>query len=230
MPRTARAIEAGTIYHVLNRGNGRMRIFHDPADYEGFEQLLTDGLARFPVDLFTYCLMPNHWHLVLRPRTDQAPAELMRWIGATHVRRHHRRYPRGGGGHLYQGRFKSFPVEDDYHFLTVCRYVEANPVRARLASRAEQWRWCGLWRRQQRKANLPLVDWPEDRPRNWLSLVNEAAEEAEWKAVRVCVNRGRPYGSPEWVATTASRLDLGFTLRGVGRPTKASKQGSGGTP
>ena len=70
MPRTARAIEAGMIYHVLNRGNGRMRLFHKAEDYDAFERVLAEGLGRFPVDLLTYCLMPNHWHLVMRPRTD----------------------------------------------------------------------------------------------------------------------------------------------------------------
>ena len=220
MPRTARAIEAGLVYHVLNRGNARMRIFEDASDYEMFEQVLREGLQRYPVELFTYCLMPNHWHLVVRPGSDEALGEWMRWVGVTHVRRHHRRYSRRGGGHLYQGRFKSFPMQDDYHFLTVCRYVEANAARARLVGRAEQWQWSGLWRRLQHKTDLPLADWPEDRPRAWLTLVNEGMERPELAAIRTSAQRGRPYGAFEWVATTAGRLGLGFTLRGVGRPAK----------
>jgi putative transposase len=218
MPRTARAIEAGLIYHVLNRGNARMKIFEDDADYQAFEQVLAEGLTRYPVELFTYCLMPNHWHLVVRPQTDEALGRLMGWVGVTHVRRHHKRHPRRGGGHLYQGRFKAFPVEDGYDFLRLCRYVEANAVRAKVVPGAEQWPWCGLWRRLQRKSDLPLADWPQGRPRNWLSLVNQSLERAELKAIHTCVNRGRPYGTVEWVAATAARLGLGFTLRGVGRP------------
>ena len=127
MPRTARAIEAGLIYHVLNRGNGRMRLFHKAEDYQAFERVLAEGLERYPVELLTYCVMPNHWHLVVRPKTDEALGRWMGWVGVTHVRRHHEHYHRRGGGHLYQGRFKSFPVSSDEHFLTLCRYVEANP-------------------------------------------------------------------------------------------------------
>ena len=209
------------VYHVLNRGNARMRIFEDAADYQMFEQVLSDGLQRFPVELFTYCLMPNHWHLVVRPGTDQALGQWMHWVGVTHVRRHHRRHPRRGGGHLYQGRFKSFPVQDDYHFLRVCRYVEANAVRARLVARAGQWRWGGLWRRQQRAGGLPLSVWPQDRPGGWLALVDEAMEKQELEAIQISERRGRPYGALEWVSLTAARLNLGYTLRGVGRPAKA---------
>ena len=134
------------IYHVLNRGNGRLRLFHTEDDYDDFEQVLMEGLKRYPVALLTYCLMPNHWHLVVRPRTDVALGRLMGWVGVTHVRRHHEQYHRRGTGHLYQGRFKSFPVAEDKYFLTLCRYVEANAVRGKLVESAQQWRWCGLWR------------------------------------------------------------------------------------
>ena len=144
MPRTARSIEQGMIYHVLNRGNGRMRLFHKEDDYDAFERVVAEALDRYPVDLLTYCLMPNHWHLVVRPRTDLALGRLMGWIGVTHVRRHHEHYHRRGAGHLYQGRYKSFPVAEDHYFLTLCRYVESNPVRAKLVARAEHWRWGGF--------------------------------------------------------------------------------------
>jgi len=112
-------------------------------------------------------------------------------------------------------------VQDGYHFLRVCRYVEANAVRAGLVGRAEQWPWSGLWRRQQRREDLPLAVWPADRPRNWSALVNEAMDKPDLKAIRVCVERGRPYGALEWVAATASRLGLDFTLRRPGRPRRA---------
>ncbi len=98
------------MYHVLNRGNGRMWIFHKAEDFGRFERVLAEGLERYHVDLLTYCLMPNHWHLVVRPKTDDALGRWMGWVSVTHVRRHHERYHSRGGGHLYQGRFKSFPV------------------------------------------------------------------------------------------------------------------------
>jgi len=195
MPRTGRAIEAGRIYHVLNRGNGGMKLFENPRDYGDFEEILTEGLRQYPVELLTYCLMPNHWHLVVRPRTDEAVGQLLGWVGVTHVRRYHASRRSCRGGHIYQGRFKCFPVQDGYPFLRVCRYVEANAVRAELVDRAEQWPWSGLWRRQQRRTDLLLAVWPEDRPRNWSVLVNEAMAREELKAIQVCAQRGRPYGA-----------------------------------
>ena len=220
MPRTARAIEAGLIYHVLNRGNGRQRLFHKDDDYAAFERVLAEGLERYPIDLLTYCIMPNHLHSVVRPRTDQALGRWMGWIGVTHVRRHHQHDHRRGGGHLYQGRFKSFPVESDEHFLTLCRYVEANPVRAKLVERAQRWRWSGLWRRSARAADLPLSAWPMRRPPGWIERVNQPLPRSTVVALRECVQRGRPWGEATWVQETADRLGLGFTLRGPGRPRK----------
>ena len=144
-PRTARAVEGGLIYHVLNRGNGRTRLFRKPADYDAFLVVLAQALARFPgVELLAFCLMPNHWHLVLRPRRAADLARFMSWLCVTHVRRHHQHHGTRGGGHLYQGRFKSFPVQDDPHLLTLLRYVESNAVRARLVRDARRWRWRAL--------------------------------------------------------------------------------------
>jgi putative transposase len=210
------------IYHVLNRGNGRMRLFHKEEDYDSFERVLAEGLGRYPVDLMTYCLMPNHWHLVVRPQTDVALGRLMGWVGVTHVRRHQEHYRRRGAGHLYQGRFKSFPVAEDDYFLTLCRYVEANPVRAKLVERADQWRWSGSWRRAHGGDDLRLSAWPVERPRIWTALVNRGLATEELRSVRQCVERGRPLGTQSWVEATAGRLGLGFTLRNPGRPRKLS--------
>ena len=226
MPRTARAVEAGTIYHVLNRGNGKMTLFRKPADFDAIEDVIQEGLERYPVDLFAWCLMGNHWHLVLRPRKDEALGQLMRWVGVTHVRRHHAHYDTTGGGHLYQGRFKSFPVQDDRHFLTLCRYVEANPARAKLVARAEAWRWSSLTPRRDGPA-LRAARWPVDRPSRWTTLVNAAMDEDDVEQIRTSIARERPYGGDAWVARTARRLGLEWTLRPRGRPkgsTKAAKK------
>ncbi len=220
MPRTARSIAAGMYYHVLNRGNGRMDLFHKPADFDAFAKILAEGLGRYRVDLLAWCLMSNHWHLVLRPRQADALGRLMGWVGVTHVRRHHSHYNSIGSGHLYQGRFKSFPVQDDRHFLTVCRYVEANPLRADMVKKAEDWRWSSLGDRKSEKQMLPTAAWPVDRPGNWTAMVNRPMNAVDAEAVQTSIARDRPLGTAEWVAKTAKRLGLGHTLRDRGRPRK----------
>ncbi|HEY8751382.1 MAG TPA: transposase [Tepidisphaeraceae bacterium] len=138
MPRTSRSAAGGVVYHVLNRGNGRMNIFRKPGDYLSFLQLLLDGKDKADIELFGFCLMPNHWHLVLRPKGDGDLAAYLSWVTNTHVKRYRSHY-KSTSGHLYQGRYKSFPVQEDSYFLTLLRYVEANPLRAGMVAKAEQW-------------------------------------------------------------------------------------------
>jgi putative transposase len=195
-----------------------MTLFHKPADYEAFLKVLREALELYPVDLLCWCLMSNHWHLVLRPKRAGALAGLMRWIGVTHVRRHHQHYHSRGGGHLYQGRFKSFPTQDDKHFRTVCRYVESNPLRATMVKRAENWPWSSLNPAPQRK--LPIGQWPVERPKNWVEQVNESLKPAQLERLRESVQRGRPFGEEQWTAATAKKLGLTSTTRRVGRPAK----------
>jgi putative transposase len=130
-----------------------------------------------------------------------------------------------GRGHLYQGRFKSFPVEEDEHFLRLCRYVERNALTASVVDRAEEWRWGSLWARRQGDERLRAIlsEWPIERPRNWLRLVNEPMTEKEAEAIRTCIARNRPYGSEEWQNHQARRLGLLHTLRREGRPKKAER-------
>jgi putative transposase len=180
-----------------------------------------------PLRLLAYCLMPNHWHLVLWPRRDGELGRFMQRLTTTHVRRW--RLARGtvGEGHLYQGTYKSFPVQDDDHFLTICRYVERNPLRANLVSPAEAWRWSSLWRRCNRIVSddaPPLADWPIAPPRNWLQRVNRPETQEELAAVRMSITRGRPFGSHPWQQATAKRLRLESTFRPRGRPKRTAMQ------
>ncbi len=208
------------MYHVLNRGNGRALIFDDITDYEMFEAILPEAVRETRMRLLAYCLMPNHWHLVVWPREDGDLSRFLFLVSSTHTRRWHARRGTAGSGHLYQGRYKSFPVETDEHFLTVCRYVERNPLRARRVRRAQNWQWCSLWRREQGAPEAVgwLTGWPVDRPANWVSRVNAAETAAELERVRRSVARGRPFGSPQWQVRTARRLGLESTIRPRGRP------------
>ena len=134
------------MYHVLNRANARLPIFDKPEDYEAFERVLVEGVQRYDMRLLAFCLMPNHWHMLVWPREDGDLSRFMGWITLTHTQRWHAHRGSAGTGHVYQGRFKSFPVREDDHFYTVGRYVERNAHRAGLATRAEAWRWNGAWR------------------------------------------------------------------------------------
>jgi putative transposase len=210
------------VYHVLNRGVGRMTLFDKPADYEAFECVMQQTIERSETRLLSYCLMPNHWHLLLWPREDGELSEVLRWLTVTHTQRWHAHRQTAGTGPVYQGRFKSFPVQSDEHFLTVARYVERNAVRANLVQRAEDWRWGSLWQREHEVAPLArlLARWPVARPLDWLRRVNRAITAAELAAVRKCVQRGQPFGGERWVRSTAARLGLASTLRPRGRPRK----------
>jgi putative transposase len=141
MGRPQRAADGGLVYHVLNRANGRRTIFAKDEDYEAFEQALQQAVERTGTRLLAYCVMPNHWHLVVWPRDDGELSRFVGWLTLTHTQRWHAHRGTTGSGHLYQGRFKSFPVQDDEHFLVVCRYVERNPLRAKLVKDASAWRW-----------------------------------------------------------------------------------------
>ncbi len=134
MGRPLRSAEGGLIYHALNRANARLTIFADEGDYLAFERILAEAVARQQMRLLGYCLMPNHFHLLLWPRGDGDLSRFMRWLTLTHTQRWHAHRHSAGSGHLYQGRFKSFPVQGDAYFYTVCRYVERNALRAGLVA------------------------------------------------------------------------------------------------
>ena len=126
-------------------------------------------------------------------------------------------------GHVYQGRYKSFPVESDEHFWVVARYIERNALRANLVLRAEEWQWSSLWRRSlgtPEECSL-LSGWPIDRPANWLERVNLTDNEQELDSIRRSVHRGRPFGQPEWQKQIAKLLGMQSAYRPTGRPRKA---------
>jgi putative transposase len=166
--------------------------------------------------------MPNHWHLLLWPRTDGELSEVMRWITVTHPQRWHAHRHSSGSGPVYQGRFKSFPVQTDEHFLAVARYVERNALRAKLVGRAEDWRWSSAYGMSRRDANLDgfLSPWPMERPQNWIDWVNEADNGSELDDLRSSAQRGRPFGGEAWMIDIAKQLGLEATMHGRGRPKR----------
>ena len=222
MPRTNRLLPGGMLFHVLNRGVGRQRLFHKAADYLSFEELIAETLEKSPMRICSYCLMPNHWHFVLWPEHDTDLAAFMQRLTVTHVTRWQKHRKCVGEGHVYQGRFKSFPIESNDYFYQVARYVERNALRANLVDHAEDWQWSSLWRRERGTAAQKewLSRWPIPLPRRWLDYVNEPQTETELEALRRCGKRGQPFGGADWVASTAKNLGLESTLRSRGRPRK----------
>ncbi|MGA3067146.1 MAG: transposase [Tepidisphaeraceae bacterium] len=215
-----RVSTGGIAYHVLNRAVGRGCLFDDDSDYVAMEQVIERTHKQLPIRIVSYCLMPNHWHLVLWPRQDGELSEFMRLLTVTHTQRWHAHHHTAGTGPLYQGRFKSFPIQQDQHFLTVCRYVERNAVRANRVKWAWQWPWCSLAKRRAEPPPdwlLPLKRWPVDVPKNWNSWVNRAETARELAALQLSVKRSRPYGGPRWELRTARQLGLESTLRPRGR-------------
>jgi putative transposase len=222
MGRPQRADEGGLIYHVLNRANARMTIFEHDGDYEAFEQVVDEAVDRTGTRLLAYCVMPDHWHLIVWPRRDGELSRFVGWLTLTHTQRWHAQRHTRGSGHVYRGRFKSFPVQGDGHFLAACRYVERNALRANLVERAEDWLWCSLHGRGRPKARAAswLSAWPVERPRRWVHLVNTAQSETELAALRRSVQRGCPFGEAPWSAQMVRRLGLEMTIRPHGRPRK----------
>jgi putative transposase len=229
------------VYHVLNRGNGRQALFDADTDYLLFQRILWQAQRRLPMRLIGYCLMPNHWHLLLWPHGDGDLSEFMRWLTVTHTQRWHAIHGTAGAGHLYQGRFKSFPVqvrrpsasqreqgalELGSPVLSVLRYVERNPVRARLATRAELWSWGSAAQRGKPPCDdgPTLSSPPCGLPADWNHRVNRPHSEAELAAMQRSLARGAPFGDEPWVRQMASDCGLESTLRPRGRPPRKRGQ------
>jgi putative transposase len=212
----------GYCYHPLSRGNARQQVFHKPGDYEAFVRLFDAAHEIVPMRVLAYCLMPNHFHLVVWPREDGDLSRWMQWLLTTHVRRYHENHHTTG--HVWQGRFKSFPIQENEHLLTVLRYAERNPLRANLVKSAGDWPYSSL--RHWQTADNPK--WysagPVSRGQDWLRHVNRAQSEGELLALRKCVERGIPYGGERWQRTTVTALGLESTLRPRGRPRKQNNE------
>jgi putative transposase len=205
----------------MNRGARKMRLFDEPGDYRTFLDLMVDAQQHVPMRCLAYCVMPNHFHLVLWPREDGHLSRFMFLLTGGHAMQwQHFRQTRGLG-HVYQGRFKALPVSEDGHFLRVCRYVEQNPLRAGLVSRAEDWPWSSLSQRNRSRPGVSLEPWPVSQPRHWLDLVNRDRKD-DFVDIREAIKRNAPFGSETWKTAMTERLGLRRTVAPIGRPPRAA--------
>jgi putative transposase len=218
MPRSARIVVPGLPHHVTQRGNRRLSTFFEEGDYALYRHLLREECARAGTRIWAWCLMPNHVHLILVPAREDG---LRVTLGEAH-----RRYTKtinereGWRGHLWQGRFASFAMDEPW--LVACaRYVELNPVRAGLVARPEQWRWSSA------RAHLGLaadgLTEPQpllDRVPDWRALLEDARGEEEREAIRTRERSGYPLGAPAFLDQLRAALGNPLLPRPRGRPRK----------
>jgi putative transposase len=205
MARIARVVAAGVPHHVTQRGNRRQKVFFCDADYETYRALLVAGCREAGVTVLAYCLMPNHVHLILQPRDEDGLRAALSDA--------HRRYSReinfrqGWRGYLWQGRFASFPMDEAY-LMACARYVELNPVRARLVARARDWRWSSARAHLRgRDDDLVKVAPLLARAGDWKAFLGEGLDAAARDAIRAAERTGRPLGAPGFVRRLEKKLD-----------------------
>ncbi len=228
MPRPLRPIDDDLIYHVINRGNNRQDVFETPADFAAFLKAIADLKSRKQFQLYAYCLMSNHIHLLIRPKGDSI-SRIVQSLLVSHTQRYHKHHR--SGGHVWQGRFKSPVIQNDEHLLTVLRYIEANPLRAGLVKRAEEYPWSS-YRVHASGEPDELIDplityeqlspYPKIRQRQWAKKVHDPLDEATLEQVRRSNLTGLPFGNETWVNRLATKLQLNLTIRPRGRPRKAA--------
>jgi putative transposase len=229
MPRLPRPVADGLLYHALNRGNNRASVFLGPDDFRAFLQALAQTRQRYPFALYGYCLMTNHFHLLLAPGPGQSVSRILQSLTVAHTWRYHRSHR--SSGHVWQGRFKSPLIQGDEHALTVLRYIEANPLRAGMVTDLADYPWSSYAAHGHGREDpllSPLSGWEAlglteaARGAWWRRWVHTPQTEKELAALRQSVVSGRPYGEARWVAATAAACGLPLTSRPRGRPRKAA--------
>jgi putative transposase len=224
MGRVRRVDVGEMVYHGWNRAHFRSRLFKTEAHYQDFLALVEESLDFVAMRILAYCLMPNHWHLVLYPRADGDLAKFLQRITLTHTQRYHSKTRTAGYGHVYQGRYKSLPVESDRHFLTLVRYVERNAQRAALVKKAEDWPGSSVYARRygSEKQKKMLSPWPMAEPQHYLEWLNASQGKEEIENIRYAIKKSRPYGSEPWVSKAVARFGLENTLRNPWHPEKGT--------
>jgi putative transposase len=221
MPRLARRLTSGYVYHVINRCSRGQEVFHDELDYLSFFDLMREAAGLYSVKVFAYCLMPDHFHLLVLPGRGEELSKLMQWLMTRHVRCHHRRH--GTSGRVWQGRFMSFIVQMDDHLLNVARFVESNPVRSGLAESSEEWMWSSHRENIGAMSRLLTYGMPIEFPESRETIVTHLPD-SDIARIRQSISRQSPYGSPDWQEQTCRMFGLESTMRRRGRPRKNDEE------
>jgi len=221
MARIARVVAEGYPHHVTQCGNRRQRTFFGDDDYEAYLDLMAEWCRRWHVTIWAYCLMPNHVHLIAVPHSAEG---LARAIGEAH-----RRYTRlvnsrqGWRGYLWQGRFASYPM-DAASCLAAARYIERNPVRARLVKRPWQWPWSSAAAHVAGKDDRLVTVRPLlAKVPGWRRFVAQEEAEEEADVLRRHTRTGRPLGDIKFLLRLEGLLDRRLVPGKPGRPPKKRK-------
>ena len=225
MPRIARVVVPGVLHHVTQRGNNRQDVFLTDGDREFYLGLLRKRSVQYGLEVLGYCLMTNHVHLLVRPQTADAMAQA---LGRTHfiyAQRFNTEHSRSG--HLWQARFYSCPAEETT-LLAIMRYIEQNPVRARIVPHAWEYPWSSAALHVGRQKDSGMIDaasWANQiAPAEWRTLLQEAEDEGRVTEIRRRTMIGRPLGSPEFVSEVEATLDRQLAYRRPGRPRKTEPE------
>jgi putative transposase len=191
MPRGNRIVPPGCVLHIVNRGNDKKIIFPEPVDYAAFLVLLREARERWGVELYAYCLMPNHFHLVVRTAGLDEISAYMHFVQREHACDLRRCWRSKGHGHVFQRRYWSKVIEGDGYLMTVMRYVEANPFRAGMVDPSQLWEWCSLWDRETGERDL-LHASPLWLPDSWRTIVTVPLQSIDLERIRRPEKIGRP--------------------------------------
>lgn len=217
MPRRSRVGVSHVVFHVLNRAVQGVTLFESRQDYRRFLEILVETMQRVPMRLLAYAVMPNHWHLVLWPDRDQDLALFMKWLTGIHAQEWRRVKGTTGRGAVYQGRYKSIAVQQDAHFLRLCRYVERNAVRAKLVAAAADWPWSSAAARPPGPDRPEVTAWPVPQPADWTERLDVPESPAVLRGLRSAIRTGRHYGDASWRFKTAEQLRWRGGNQGPGR-------------
>lgn len=227
-PRLPRVVIAHTPHHIVQRGHSRQEIFSGPEDYQAYLSDLKEKCGELNVRVYAYCLMTNHVHLLLMPSHDTSGlAKVMQEIARRATRRWNQRWNRSGT--LWESRYKSSVVQTDTYLLACCRYIELNPVRARMVGLPTEYRWSSYQTRmglvedgmlELHPVYQALGDSEQERRTFYRRYVESAVPMEEIERIRQATHSGNPLASDEYCASLESDLHRQVISRKRGRPAK----------
>lgn len=223
MPRIARAVAAGYPHHVIQRGNNKENVFFDKEDRERYLSLLKKYSDRWDSQILAYCLMSNHVHLLTKPQNEDSLYKMMQGVTLCYTQYVNKTYKRTG--RLWESRYHSCLVDKERYLWAVARYIEQNPLRAKMVKRVEDYPYSSA------KAHVVGVTdevlgeelFEEGQRRDYIEFIREGIPEKEMNSIRYYTRTGRPFGSEEFIKKIEKKLERKFILRPPGRPKKERK-------